>query len=224
MYGIGQKVSLGGKVVTAVFEDQRLFFVQDAPLFGWPEGGLGIAVRFPEMALPLIQGQVVDITGTLAYNDPPHEQELIVAAGAVLLRPFPLMAVPAYRGSGKTLGGGDYGIQPLVYDDVTAPVAKPSYGLNTVGRLVTTFGKPMDGGQGGMREIWLDDGSCLNDGQEVGVRVDLSAAGGELPEPWPEMYLVTGVMRCMVVEGPLGERLNVRVLWPRFKTDIVPLE
>ena len=224
MYGIGQKVSLGGKVVTAVFEDQRLFFVQDAPLFGWPEGGLGIAVRFPEMALPLIQGQVVDITGTLAYNDPPHEQELIVAAGAVLLRPFPLMAVPAYRGSGKTLGGGDYGIQPLVYDDVTAPVAKPSYGLNTVGRLVTTFGKPMDGGQGGMREIWLDDGSCLNDGQEVGVRVDLSTARGELPEPWREMYLVTGVMRCMVVEGPIGESLNVRVLWPRFKTDIVPLE
>ncbi len=38
------------------------------------------------------------------------------------------------------------------------------------------------------------------------------------------MYLVTGVMRCVVVEGPLGERLNVRVLWPRVIEDIVPPE
>lgn len=223
MYRPGEKVALTGKLVTASFDDQHIFFVQDADLLGWPEGGLGIAVRYPDFGVPLRVGQVVDITGQLAMNDAPFDQELIVLAMDVRIRALLLMPALAYRGSGKTLGGEDYGSQPGLFDDIQAASPVRSYGLNTVGRLVTTSGALRDGGQGGAQEVWLDDGSCLNDGRESGLRVDLTEVGGVLPEPWSAHYIVTGVMRCVVADGASG-RYNVRVLWPRSKADIVGID
>jgi len=86
------------------------------------------------------------------------------------------------------------------------------------GRLQAPQG--LDGGLGGQDFFWVCDGSALNDLVEAGVRISLEPIGGVI-QPVPGYCAVTGIMRCMMVDGPGGRRCNVRVIWPRSSADIV---
>lgn len=211
------RVILEDKVVTAVFESERLLFVQDWPDITKRWGGAGIGVRYPEGGIIIIhEGAIVTVAGTLEYNDPPYNEELIVRANNIIPHGMTHPLVP-YGGPGIYLGGAVFGCQPGLYDDV-ATLPRLSYGLNTVGMLVKAWGKVEETGSPGL--LWVDDGSGLNDGELNGIRVDLSPLGGIwTPPPHDQPYIsVTGVMRCFVVE-PGG--FNVRVIWPRRPNDLV---
>lgn len=214
---VGSIVRMACKIVTAVFNSDRLFFVQDWPDINRRWGGAGIAVRLPELVPIILQeGQLVDVIGLLAYNDAPYGEELIVRAQDV--RPAGLaMPIVPFGSAGRGLGGGSFGSQPGLYDDVTASPSTHSYGLNTVGMLVSAWGKVLDPGPA-TGCIWIHDGSALNDGVLPGMRVDLQRIGGVWPGPMPRYGSVTGVMRCIVAE-PGG--YNVRVIWPRRPSDLV---
>lgn len=212
----GDPVRLTNKVVTAVFDSERLFFVQDWPDITKPLGGAGIAVRYPEAGTyPITEGEIVGIVGNLAYNDTPYNEELIVRSSVIAHAGMAPQILP-FGGSGSKLGGAVYGCQPGLYDDVTASPPSLSYGLNTVGRLVKAWGRLLETGSPGV--VWIDDGSGLNDGDALGTRVDLGPIGGVWPIPDPGYVSVTGVMRCFVQE-PGGH--NVRVIWPRRMTDLM---
>ena len=222
-YTIGQRVTLSSKVVVANFPRQRLLFVEDWPDITKPYLITGIAVKVPELGVPGVQeGDLVTVDGVLKYNDPPYDNELIIEALNLTVSgafTFPKPVGCHNRG----LGGGDFGLQSKVYDDVTVDPALPSYGLNVVGSLVKAWGAFSDGGLGGVNYFWVNDGSNLNDGNgsALGIRVSLEPIGGIYHPPFPQYVSVTGVMRCMTVPGA-GGNYNVRVIWPRKSTDIVP--
>jgi len=224
-YVAGQRVNLNRKVVTAIFEPQRLIFVQDMPIYGEEQGSSGIGIRYTTPPPFVIgEGTVINVVGVLAYNDEPdHENELLVLADDGGITQVPMLVPPSvrrYAGIGRALGGESHGSQPGVMDDVTTEPPIPSRGTNVIGRLVTAWGQVKDGGLGGVGYIWIDDGSQLNDGQESGIRVDLTAVGGSIPQPLPGYCVITGIMRCMTVESASG-RVNVRALWPRKAADII---
>lgn len=220
----GAHVALSHKVVSAYFPTEELFFIQEWPVHRKPEGPGGIAVKFPQgMPLLLTVGDIVNVTGVLASNDPPYDQELVIVPTEVQLRGRALGPAP-YGSCGRSLGGGPFGSQSGVLDDVRVVPGKPSYGLNVVGLLVKGWGKCLDGGAGGIGHVWLDDGSMLNDGTEQGLRISLRPFGGVWPLPWPRYCAVTGVMRCRTIETTTGEKFNIRELWPRDLTDIVVYE
>lgn len=224
----GQPIALSNKLVTAVFRAERLLFISDWPVFGVPDGFGGVAVRYPEGMTPVAEGDIVDVNGTLSLNESPYDQELIILPTMIVRRPpLPFVLVPP-SAPNRALGGGRLGCQAGVYDDVTSDPPKPSYGLNFVGSLVRAFGAVSDDGHGGVEYLWIDDGSALNEGNEFevkGIRVDLRSFGGWPPLPLPLYMRVDGIMRCIMVHAPNGERLNVRVLWPRRFGDLtkVPL-
>ena len=228
-YRPGVMMTLGNKVVTAVFQSQQMIFVEDWPVFGRSEGWIGIGVHFTEMLPPFVVGDRVDLTGTLQMNDPPYDKELVMVPTHYLRSGLGLPVAPL-PGSGSALGGATFGGQELVYDNLTyipgqQEEAVPSHGLNTVGSLVTLFGKFDDGGLNGNGFFWVDDGSLLydaNGGEAKGVRVDLAPIGGVFPgqPPYPAYVSVTGILRCVMVESPYG-RMNVRTLWPRTASDIM---
>lgn len=216
----GDPVQMSSKVVTAVFQQSGLIFVQDWPDITKQWGGAGIGVRWPYFGMiNVTEGDLVDIVGTLAYNDPPYSEELIVAAEQINKKGRANTIVP-FGSMGRSLGGGVFGSQPGLYDDITVDPPKPSYGLNVVGMLVTAWGK-LFGSDPTAGSVWIDDGSQINDGTVPGIRVELKHLGGAWPPPKPRYVSVTGVMRCYVKEP---EGLNVRVIWPRKLTDLVAYE
>lgn len=219
----GDPVVLSYKVVSAAFPMDGLFFVQEWPVHGKPEGPGGIAVRYPEgMPIILSVGDIVDVIGRLSLNDPPYDQELVVISDQVRLRGRTPAPAP-YGSCGRSLGGGPFGSQSGVLDDLSIFPPRPSFGLNVVGLLVRGWGKRLEVAGGG-GQVWLDDGSMLNDGTEAGLRVSLRPLGGTWPFPHARYCAVTGVMRCRQVETTTGEKLNVRELWPRNLVDIVVYE
>lgn len=204
---------LEDKVVTAVFEEGRFFFVQDGLGFGLMEGISGIGVKNAPLGPKVVPGQVVTIVGEAKRNDAPYNQELIVVAsdvrGGMMLPQTPIK----FACSNKSSGGGDFGFQPRVIDDVTRSPVLPSYGASLVGMLVRVCGRFDDGGLGGAGYFWLDDGTGLIDESTPGTRVNLTPLGGSYPPPFPQWVAVTGIVRCVVVSGPGGD-CNVRELWP----------
>lgn len=215
---IGDIVTFQGKIVTAVFERDRLFFIEDWPAFGNWEGVQGIAVCYPDFDFFTVNvGDVVDVTGTLAMNTPPFIHEVIVMSMGVLTIGHWMPPKP-FGSCGRNLGGGDFGIQPGVWDNIVDDPPRPSHGLNVVGCFVKAWGKlTVD-----LPYLWIDDGCELNDGNGnySGIRVDLTPIGGVFPPPYPRYVAVTGVMRCTTGEPALP----VRVIWPRSSMDIIPYE
>lgn len=212
----GSSLRMASKIVSAVFDSERICFVQDWPDMDRPWGGAGICVRFPDtIIVPLREGQLVDIAGALHYNDPPYSEELVVRAEEIrVVGQAP--PIVAFGSAGRGTGGGVFGQQPGVYDDIVARPPTASYGLNDVGMLVKTWGRAFaETAVSGY--AWLQDGSALHDGHVPGVRVDLRPIGSIWPFPAKSYCSVTGVMRCFVVE-PGG--YNVRVIWPRRISDL----
>ena len=215
----GDLVALDNKVVTAVFKQQGLAFIEDNFAFGQQEGVAGIGVRLSDTVLEVREGDVVGVSGQLVTNDPPYDQELIISGRLSL--PTPLIGrLTPYGTIGRSLGGGPFGSQPGVLDDVTLLPPTPARGLSNIGMLVKGWGLANDGGLGGNDYFWIDDGTGLRDGASKGVRVSLEPIGGII-NPLPGYCSVTGIMRCMVVNTTVGKPLNVRVIWPRRLTDIV---
>ena len=215
---VGDNVVLKNKIVTAVFAADRTYFIQEwSPLPGIPEYGSGIGVRVPEQSpITVAPGDLVDITGALIYNKPPMHWEVLIQP----LTAHPIGHVQAltrpYGSMGRSLGGGDFGCQPGVYDVVAGGPLTPSYGLNVIGALVKAWGRlkqtaPID------THAYLVDGSNLNDGTAEGLRVSFAPLGGIAPVIPGRYYSVTGIMRCTTT----FEGFNVRELWPRSMTDFV---
>jgi hypothetical protein len=216
----GEMVRMSSKVVTAVFQRSLLIFVQDWPDITKPWGGLGIGVRWPYFGMINVsEGDLVDIVGTLTYNDPPYNQELIVSADQINKIGVASAIVP-FGSMGRSLGGGEFGNQPGLYDNTIADPPKPSYGLNITGMLVKAWGRLIESDPA-TGSVWIDDGSQLNDGtmpEISGIRVELRHLGGIGIIPKQGYISVTGIMRCYVKEP---EGLNVRVIWPRKLSDLV---
>ena len=144
----------------------------------------------------------------------------------------------------KWTGGGDFGGQPAVYDNVGLFGFNKSVGLSNVGMLSTTWGKvtyhqapfpwphplpppfnpPIP--VGGM--FWIDDGTNLMDGFQkadgtptvgVGCWVALASALPNVGEYWG----VTGILRAIPSWlGWPGFPEPVRLLVPRSTADLVP--
>ena len=220
-FGPLDPVHLGYKIVTAAFPSKNLFFVEDPPAFGWRDGSSGIAVRTSGMVIPVTAGDIVDVDGVLKFNDAPYDQELLV--NAFMVRPVGHMFLlqKPYFCIGRDDGGEAFGSQPGVCNDITVEPVVTCAGLNQVGQYVMATGLLRDGGMGGIHYIWIDDGSVINDGTEIGIRVDLTGIGGSmiLP-PLPQYCVVSGIMRCVMIATPGGESYNMRVLWPRMPSDI----
>ncbi|MBP6963998.1 MAG: DNRLRE domain-containing protein [Armatimonadetes bacterium] len=218
-FGIGDPVRMSYKVVTAYFPTENLIFIEDPLVFGKRDGSSGIGVRTLGPGLVFSPGDVVDVDGVLSLNAAPHDKEVIVET--MMLRPVGrILEHNPPIGVGRDLGGEAFGCQEGVYNDVRLGPPSAATGLNFVGKLVSTTGKVRFGGFGGMQYIWVDDGSLLHDGAENGIRVDLTALGGMVFPPVTQYAVVTGVMRCMTVTSVEGKPCNVRVLWPRYPTDI----
>jgi len=213
-------VVLEDKVITAVFNNGKLLFVQDGRGFGLIEGISGIAVRNPIASVPYLPGQIVTIRGQVTKNDPPYSQELILAANDIHSNTPQISPRTVLACSNRNCGGGSFGGQPGLIDNVASSPAQPSFGASMVGMLVRVTGKLNDGGLGGVGYFWVDDGSQLAGESNLGIRVNLSPLGGSYPPPLPQYVAVTGIMRCVVVEGPNDALYNIRELWP-LAVDVV---
>lgn len=221
-HSVGERVVLTGKLVTAVFihsdqpTDQPTIFVQDwSPVPDvLPDWASGIGIRWDQPGVIIREGDILNVSGVLAWNNPPFAQEVIIIPERVQIVGSWPVPPKAYGGNNRVVGGGDFGCQPGVFDDVTVDPPVPSYGLNTVGTLVKVWGWLRPSHSDPVC-AYVSDGSLLRDGIDEGIRISLKELGGMLP---PFGYCsVTGVMRCIV--SPTG--YNVRELWPRRLTDIV---
>ncbi len=218
-FGPLDPVHLGYKIVTASFPALNLFFVEDPPAFGWRDGSSGIGVHW-NGGLLIREGDIVDVDGVLKLNDAPYDQELLVNAFIVRPAGHMLLQKP-YFCIGRDDGGETFGSQSGVCNDITADPPVTRAGLNQIGQYVTATGLLRDGGLGGIHYFWIDDGSGINDGAEIGIRVDLTGIGGSMVlPPLPQYFVVSGIMRCVMLAGADGNKHNMRVLWPRMPSDI----
>ncbi len=220
-HSIGERVDLRGKLVTAVFAQagqpmQRLlFFIQDwSPVPGiLPDWASGIGVKVAQSGIIIREGDIVDVQGTLIWNDPPYDQEVLVLPERVTVVGYFPAALKPYGGSNRNVGGSDFGCQPGVFDDVTCDPPLPSFGLNTVGTLVRVWGRLILP-HSDPESAYICDGAGLRDGWGEGIRLNVDQIGG-LPPHVSGYCSVTGIMRC--VTSPTGH--NVRELWPRRMSD-----
>ena len=126
----------------------------------------------------------------------------------------------------RSTGGGRFGEQPGLCDDVMSSPRKWSYGLNNVGSLVRTFGK-VTSVEAALSLFWINDGSDLKDGTlssagpaNTGICVLLPPLG---IAPTPGSFVsVTGELLA-VPGGTSGSICPVRLLVPRDSADIVEL-
>lgn len=197
------------KVVTASFNAGRLFFIQDRKGFGSIEGISGIAVRNYPGGPILFPGQVINMQGFVEKNEEPYSNELVAVAVQIHPVVVPTETPIVFATSGKSSGGGVFGLQMGVVDDVTQSPPARSHGISAVGMLMRVCGRFNDGGLGGVGYFWVDDGSGLVDEATPGIRVNLAPLGGNYPQPFPQYVAVTGIMRCVNLSGS-----NIRELWP----------
>lgn len=159
------KVSLGGKVVAAVFSDR--FYIEEA---GWV---LGIQVMPLVMPVGLTPGMKVDLSGTM-QTDANGERRIgeanAVVTGAGTVR------LSAVRNSG--IGGPDFAYDPetgVGQQGIVNPLS-----ANNIGMLVVTSGEVT---QMGPDYLYIDDGCELMDGtltgveQNIGIRLACDPTG-----------------------------------------------
>ena len=216
---VGERVRLSNKLVTAVFPPDRTFFIQEwSPVPQTrPEYASGIGVRWPDWGpITVREGDLVNITGRLIWNDPPRDQEVLILPDQVGLSvPGPFAAKPL-GSMGRSLGGVDFGCQPGVFDDATVDPPVPSSGLNVIGTLIKAWGRIKQPNPENPF-AYVEDGSRIADGVAHGIRINLQPVGGVLPAHLQGFGAVTGVMRC--ITSPAG--WNVREIWPRSLSDFV---
>ncbi|MGQ9580013.1 MAG: DNRLRE domain-containing protein [Armatimonadota bacterium] len=219
-HSVGENVTLKGKLVTAVFANleqpspESLFFVQDwSPVpHVLPDWACGIAVRYFGSGVIIREGEIVDVSGVLSWNDPPYDQEVVLIPNSVVLVGRVSFLPKPFGGANRAVGGGDFGCQPGVYDDLNIAPPVKSSGLNGIATLVKVWGRlslphsdPLEG------YVYVSDGSGLRDGMGEGIRVNLKEIGGVVPPGSRAYCSVVGIMRC--VTSPAG--FNIRELWPR---------
>lgn len=211
---IGTTVYLQDAVVTAAFPGAGMFYVKDGSM------GIGVLKNSAVPAMPAVGGRIA-ILGQTAYAPDPYGKEVVLVPAQVTALGG-TSVVTANAMNNRASGGGSFGRQHGVADDAGAYPPAMSANLNSIGSLVTVWGRLTSGGAPGERFCWIDDGSGLNDGTGQGIRVDLSEIGNNLPASSSSYYRVTGIMRCGTSSGP--EALPIRVLWPRTTADVVPAQ
>lgn len=229
---IGQTFLLEKKICTGNFLAQMgLFYIEE------PDRSAGIGVM-PELTPPS-PINVWDRVSVLGVCQLINNSELVVVPQQTIVTPgiAPPMGSPRFPVgmNNKWTGGGWFGGQPGVWDDVWA--GKPSYGLSNVGMLITTWGKvtyhqvmptlppifpPMVPGD----MFWIDDGSVLKDGFQMMAGAPTVGVGCWVPSPYPglpnpgEYWGVTGILRA--IPAPWGILPTpVRMLIPRTAADMI---
>ncbi len=164
-------------------------------------------------------------------NGPPSTWspgDLVSCYGFTVLNGCELMLQELYslpEGSGSVLplgqnnrasGGGPFCNQPGLINRIMGPFTTPATGLNTVGMLVTLWGRCTGIETNGVVQtnFWIDDGSYLIGGNFPGVKVRIPTSGAPSIQV-NSFYVVTGIMRTDTFSGNC-----VRWLWPRNSADI----
>lgn len=217
---VGSLVALSGKVVTGDLMDRDdfgMFYIEEEDR----SSGIGVA---PMMDPPVdvSVGDQVAVIGTTVLN---QETELILQAAEATVDGLTEFIVPTGM-MNRSTGGGRFGEQPGLCDDVMSSPRKWSYGLNNVGSLVRTFGK-VTSVEAALSLFWINDGSDLKDGTlssagpaNTGICVLLPPLG---IAPTPGSFVsVTGELLA-VPGGTSGSICPVRLLVPRDSADIVEL-
>lgn len=207
--GDGAPVSLHGAVVTAAFRGARGpvgFAVEEA------DRSAGIRIVSNAQVAP---GDSVNVSGeiaTVAGERVIHASSVAVVSDANPT-PRPLAM------SGADSGGGAYHGQPAVADD--AVTGRMSTGANSVGLLVTVFGRVTSRNDTGDWSGWfyLDDGSGLRDGSgSAGIRCR-PFGSGSAPDTLPPVGSYVSVTGVMGVQR--FNNVNTRYLWT---TSVTPAQ
>ena len=166
---------------------------------------------------PLNIGDKVSLTGIATLV---NSAELMISPIDILVTSGTPSVMPVGMNN-KWTGGGAFGEQPGVIDNAWTSPTTPSYGLNSVGKLIRTWGTVT--GYGGITldgtnmvdVFWMDDGSALADGylttagaQSLGIAV---VTPNGIPASPTGYWGVTGIMRTIL--NPAGD--VVRLLVPR---------
>lgn len=242
---IGTQFLLDSKICTANFQpNMSLIYIEEK------SRAAGIGVLSNVVPIPAVGvWDRVSVLGTCVLI---NQSELVVSPQVIIVTPGiapPLGSPPFALGmNNKYTGGGLFGGpppdgQPGLYDDVWQGI--PSYGLNNVGLLVTTWGRvtyheavfpwrPYPPGlppfnppipYGDM--FWINDGSNLSDGfldaaggRLTGIAVYCGISYPGLPNPG-EYWAVTGIVRAIPSPfGFPGIRYPVRLLVIRSAADL----
>ncbi|MDO8585714.1 MAG: hypothetical protein Q7T82_01615 [Armatimonadota bacterium] len=205
-------VALYGKTVTAVFPDYA--YIQD-------KNGMGIRVV---TARPIAEGDIVDLAGTIIGSKEERwiEADSVFKRGAETPKPHSL--------STAGIGGSEYGepgtgkgqpatkayqwfVDRQTKKRVRSTVELDVPGLNTIGLLVTTYGRVTSAAG---NSFYLDDGSGLDEYYDTkrdgpaGIKVRLPE---NISAPAPGTFLsVTGITSCYKSRGHLNRLLLVRRL------------
>lgn len=213
----GSQFLLVGKEVTANFlgTSMNLFYIEEK------DRSNGIGVN-PTLIVPptLVIGDTVSLLGTSFLL---NGTELVVSPQEILKGANMLPHIKPVGMNNKWTGGGQFGSQPAVYDQVPPFSSKASVGLNNVGCLVRTWGLVTYHNPSFMTPsisgpmFWIDDGSNLRDGfmlptggWTLGVACLYLGPIGAFPDPG-EYWGVTGIMRS--IPNLAGQ--PVRLLVPR---------
>ncbi|MCX8052831.1 MAG: GEVED domain-containing protein, partial [Armatimonadetes bacterium] len=211
---LGTDVLIRSKVVTANFGEDGWYLAEQASL-GGRFAGIGVMER-EDWAI----GDVVTVYGRTVLNG----CELMITEYASILegRTTPITSLGQ---TNRASGGGQLGSQPGLYDfcDGFDP-PRPAYGLNSVGQLVSLWGRCTCSEFGiPPYNFWIDDGSNLWDGtwctkevKALGVRVRVPSGYAGDPIQPGYYYAVTGIMRTTTS----WNGSCVRWLWPRTDSDI----
>ena len=195
--GTGAAVS---GVVTARFP---VGGTQDRVYIQHPTARSGIAVA-TTTALNL--GDEAQVQGTMTTSN--GERVLTTASVTVTATGRP---IPNASGvSNRSLGSGQFGLQPAVLDDSAS--SRYASGLNNVGTVVRAWGRTTYVDPSGAY-FYMDDGSSIRDGSgRTGIRVGCSG----LPVPPVSQHVVIGgISATTLVSGH-----PVRFLRPRSTDDL----
>lgn len=211
---VGTLVLILDDVVTANFGREGWFFEE-------PDRSSGIGV-LPPADLPASPWAINDVVSCYGVTE--------LVGCELMIREMSSWKTDELRirpvgQNNRTSGGEAFGNQPGLIDVASSFIpGKLAYGLNSVGMLVTLWGRCTYIEPGFPGNFWIDDGSSLWDGTvkptgapAKGVRVRIPP---NLPTPIREgaYYVVTGIMRA--TPGQAGS-MCVRWLWPRVPGDIV---
>lgn len=218
---IGGYYDIGMTRITADFRSRDgLIFVRQL------DGSSAIGIKPDGVTLPP-QINIGDRLQATGYTKLQDGAELILVADQITISPADPQDPPItpIGMTGLSSGGGAFGWQPGVVNDVLAPPPSAAAGLNTMGQLVRIWGEVTGAAQfqeqgDTIDACWLDDGGKLYDGfagdpSVTGIRViQPSDWTGDPPSGY---YGIAGIMRPVL--SPQGK--VVRSLFPRSMADAI---
>lgn len=200
----GSLVKLSGVTVSAQFYTDgpalESCAVQTA------DRGSGIRIVSASAVNP---GDIVDVKGSVATVN----GERVINAVSVVVDSTGNPAPSPLAASGKSTGGGVFGLQGAVADDATASTPIMNAGLNNVGLLMRLCGVVTASSDTGNYSgfFYVDDGSAIKDGSgNTGImcRPPANTDGSAAPLPLVGDYVtVSGVMGVRQLNG-----INTRFL------------